>query len=212
MLESDVGQSSVLSVYFYDRELQNNFETEKQGRPIFDMTTFVKIQIPGRQDLMIDTLARENHKLQHPIAWARYQNEKLGRTDRPSGTPLTQWALLTPAQAKELEHFNFYTVDQVAAASDAQLEPIRMVIGMGTQPFRDKARAHLAAAKGAADVEHQNQELQKRDQAIADLQQRLEAQAREFQEQMQKLAQQVSGEAPKRGRRPKTDEPVEQTE
>jgi hypothetical protein len=193
MLDSDIGNTIVPNVRFYQREMKHEFNTKKEGRPIFYMADFVRIEIPGNQYSIIDTFASEYHKQAYPVQWARYQNEKkdLGDDDI-TGTLLRDWPILTAAQARELKHYHFYTVEQVANASDAQLAPIAMVIGMGTHVFRDKAKNYLARAKDSAIVDHQNEELRKRDAEIEALK-----------EQMNALMAQQSEVAPRRGRKAK---------
>lgn len=167
MLDSDIGNTILPMVRFYQREQINNFKTKEEGRPIYYMADFVRIEIPGNQYTIIDTFASEYHKKAYPVQWARYQNEKkdLG-DDSIEGTVLREWAILTAAQAKELQHYRFYTVEQVANASDAQLAPIVMIVGMGANAFREKAKAYLARAKDSAIVDAQNDELRKRDAEI----------------------------------------------
>jgi hypothetical protein len=66
-----------------------------------------------------------------------------------------------------LKHFKFYTVEQVAQASDAQLGAMGMAAGMSPLALRDKAKAFLSSAKGTALVQQQADELRKRDEEIA---------------------------------------------
>lgn len=205
MLDSDIGNTILPHVRFYQREMKHEFDSNKENRPIFFMADFIRIEIPGRSDSIIDTLATDYHKKAYPQQWARYENEKkeLGDDD-VTGTLLKEWSLLNPAQVRELKHYHFYTIEQVAQASDAQLAPIVMVVGMGANSFRDKAKAYIASAKGAAIVDAQQQELKKRDEEIS----ALKEQMAQMMAMMQ--APQASQEAPKkRGRKPKA---VEQTE
>lgn len=199
MLDSDIGNTILPHVRFYQREELHNFNTQKEGRPIYYMADFVRIEIPGNQYSIIDTFATEYHKKQYPIQWAQYQNEKkdLG-DDNISGTLLRDWPLLTAAQAKELKHYHFYTVEQVAQASDAQLAHIVMIIGMGAHAFREKAQNYLKRAKDSAIVDAQAEELRKRDAEIEALKQ-----------QMAELMDAVKPEKGKPGRKPKEAQTTE---
>ena len=196
MLDSDVGNTILPAVRFYQKEVLHEFNTQKEGRPIYFMADFIRIEIPGNQYSIIDTFAGENHKKLYPIQWARYLNEKkeLGDDDQISGTILRDWSLLTAAQAKELKHYHFYTVEQVANASDAQLAPIVMVVGMGAHAFKEKAQNYLKRAKDSAIVDAQAEELRKRDQEIEALKQ-----------QMNELMAQSAVEKKKPGRKPKAE-------
>lgn len=183
----EMNPDSVLAVRFYQREVENEYLTTQEGRPIKYMANFVRIEVPGNMTSIIDTLANEDHKRRFPIQWAQFQNDKSPDASDVQGTLLRDWSLLTPAQASELRHFKFYTVEQVANASDQQIHSIGMLVGMSPFAFRDKAKAFLAQAKDSSVVMKQAEELAKRDQEIQDLK-----------DQMNRLA--ASMEARKPGR------------
>jgi hypothetical protein len=163
---SDVNNpDSRLNVKFYQRAINNEFKSNLEGRPIMEMADFVVIEVPGDNLTVIDTFAVDEHKKRFPVQWARYQNEK---TDGDiEGTLLHDWPILNAAVAAELKHFRFYTVEQIAAASDAQLNTLGMAAGMSPLSLRDKAKAFLSSAKGSALVQQQADELRKRDEELA---------------------------------------------
>ena len=169
MYQTDTNSpDSRLNVKFYQRAVQNNFKSNLEGRPIMEMRDFILIEVPGNQTLSIDTFAADEDKKRFPIEWARYQNEK---TDGDiEGTLLNDWPVLNTAIAAELKHFKFYTVEQIANASDAQLNTIGMAAGMSPFALRDKAKAFLSSAKDTALVQQQADELSKRDEIIARMQ------------------------------------------
>lgn len=168
-----------LHVTFYKKTLQNNFETEKQGHPIFYDQDWVRIMIPGRNDLTIDEpMIAGHHDVRFPMQWARYKNS-VSEAEQVVGTPVTEWPAITRAQAEELKGKRFYTVEQIAECSDAQIA----ALGMNANHLRLKARAFLENAKGSALAQHQAAELARKDQVIADLQ---EGQKR-LSEQMQAI-------------------------
>ena len=145
-IESDEkGADSRLAVRFYSKPVQNSFETNKQGRPIFSDCDYVEIFVPGDNLSVIDQPVREDHKARFPIQWAHYQN-KHGGDSKEIGTPLTQWALLSPAQCEELRALKFYTVENVANASDIALQRLNMIAGMSPFAFRDRAMRFLKSA------------------------------------------------------------------
>lgn len=166
MQQTDLNNpDSRLNVKFYQKPIQNNFKTALEGRPIMEMADFILIEVPGDSTLTIDTYVSESDKQRFPIQWARYQNEK---TDGDiEGTLLHDWPVLSAAVAAELKHFKFYTVEQIAAASDAQLNTIGMSAGMSPLSLRDKAKAFLSSAKDTALVQQQADELRKRDEELA---------------------------------------------
>jgi len=163
---SDVNNpDSRLNVKFYQRAINNEFKSALEGRPIMEMRDFIIIEVPGDNLTVIDTFAVDEHKKRFPVQWARYQNEK---TDGDiEGTLLHDWPILNAAVAAELKHFRFYTVEQIAAASDAQLNTLGMAAGMSPLSLRDKAKAFLSSAKGSALVQQQADELRKRDEELS---------------------------------------------
>lgn len=166
MYQTDTNSpDSRLNVKFYQRAIQNNFKTSLEGRPIMEMRDFILIEVPGNQTLSIDTYASDEDKKRFPIEWARYQNEKVDGDIE--GTLLNDWPVLNAAVAAELKHFKFYTVEQIANASDAQLNTIGMAAGMSPFALRDKAKAFLASAKDTALVQQQADELRKRDEELS---------------------------------------------
>jgi hypothetical protein len=144
-----INPDSRLAVIFYSKPVVNEFESEKQGRPIFRDVDFVRIMVPGDSTLTVDTFAREDHKKRFPLQWAHYQN-KHGGDSREMGTPLTEWQRITRSQAEELRALKFFTVESIATASDAQLQKIGMIAGMSPYSFRDHAVRDLKASQGSA--------------------------------------------------------------
>ena len=155
-----------LNVRFYKRPVHNAFESDKQGRPIHDMVDFCRIEIPGIVANVVDDPANESQKLEHAVEWARYLNEQAtGITQEHVGTLLENWPQLNTAQVIELRHYKFYTVEQVAESSDAQIQAIGMSAGMDPRSLRNKAKAWLENARGNLDAEA----AKKRDAELAEL-------------------------------------------
>lgn len=137
-----------LFVKFYKRAVQNNFKSERAGRPVFDEMTYVSILIPGIDTTAVDSPATEEHKRRFPMQWARFNSsEQDVSTD---GWPVEQWPALNVAQVEELKAMKFMTVESLASASDAQIQRI----GMGGYQLREKARAAIGVAKDSADAQH----------------------------------------------------------
>ena len=180
-----MSETGALAVRFYSKEVQNDFLTNKEGRPISFMADFVRIEIPGNQTSIIDTFVNNSHKTRFPTQWAIYLNEKADGNNNPDnvqGTLLRDWPLLNAAQATELKHFKFYTVEQVANASDQQVMAIGMTAGMSPLALRDKAKAFLENAKDSSFAQKQAEELKLRDQQIEDLKAQMERMAKMIEE------------------------------
>jgi hypothetical protein len=192
-----MSETGALAVRFYSKELQNDFLTNKEGRPISYMADFVRIEIPGNQLSIIDTFVNSSHKSQFPTQWAMYLNEKADGNHNPDnvqGTLLRDWPILNAAQATELKHFKFYTVEQVANASDQQLMSIGMTAGMSPLALRDKAKAFLENAKDSSFAQKQADELKLRDQQISDLTAQMERMAKMMEEKAKSDKSEVKSE------------------
>lgn len=163
---------SALMVRFYEREMEIPHQTEAEGRPIFRMVDFVRIEVPGDRLNVIDTIADKGHKMRFPQQWAQYQNDRT--TEQVEGTLLRDWPLLNAAQARELNHYKFYTVEQIAGASDQQLAGVSMMVGQSGTSLRDKAKAYISHAKDSSVVQAQTDALRERDQMIADLKEQVD--------------------------------------
>ena len=147
-----------LNVRFYKRSWKNEGLSILEQRPIFEDKTFVRIEIPGNDKTIIDTLAEDYHRDSYPVEWARFNNSLTGEQGLV-GTPLTEWALLSPATAENLKHYKFYTVEQVAGASDQALMAIGMVAGVSGHELRDQAKYYLSKARDNADAIKQVAEI-----------------------------------------------------
>lgn len=133
-LDSDVQNAdSQLHVEFYEFKEEGPYK----GQP------FVRIAVPGDKTNIVETPVREHHKERFPRQWLYHQMKNSKRPD--FGIPLEDWNKSKPAdisdvQLAELQILKFQTVDQVATASDAQLQRV----GMGAIGMRERARAFLA--------------------------------------------------------------------
>lgn len=207
-IQSDMnGSDQRLVAIFYKKPMQNEFKTQQEGRPIFDEVDMVKVYIPGDSLSIIDTFARDDHKARFPMQWANYMN-KHGNDPHLSGTPLSHWPLISSAQAEELKALKFFTVENVATASDAQLQRIGMLAGMAPHNFRDRAVNFLKLAKEEASVNQHEEELRTLRDENAKIKAETDAKLAQMQEQMAAILAAVADKKPK-GRKPKEVEPTE---
>lgn len=204
-IESDTPNADAsLHVIFYSKPVQNDFETKAQGRPIFSDMDWVKIIVPGDKNNIIDTYAREDHKVRFPVQWARYQNQKQGNVE--TGTPLTAWPLISAAKAEELRALNFKTVESIALASDGQLQTLGMVAGMAPYEFRSRAQRYLQAAK---DESFSNEQAEKANQLAeenAKLKAAIDQQAADMAEMKEMIALLAANQKKTPGRKPSSQD------
>jgi hypothetical protein len=134
-LDSDVPNGDEqLHVEFYITDAKG-----WEGKP------FVRINIPGDKTNIIEQPVREDHKARFPRQWLYFQM-KQSEKDAPQviGIPLSKWNQdapeeLTRGHIEELHILKFQTVEQVAGASDQQLQRL----GMGGPGLRERAKAYL---------------------------------------------------------------------
>lgn len=173
-----------LTVVFYRSAVKNEHMSNEHGRPIYDDVDYVKIITPGDQFTIIDQPVNEVHKARFPRQWNQFlQSGQSGYT--MNGTPLSEWTQLSPAQVRMLNGYNFFTVENIAHASDQQINNIGMAGGMSAYALRDLAKAYLSRASENAADSRMVAALQERDDVIATMKGQLEmmqAQMREMQE------------------------------
>ena len=153
-----------------------------EGKP------FVRIIIPGDKNTIIEQPVREDHKRRFPRQWLYFQAKQSEQDTAPIGTSLEQWSKDDPENlnrgwVEELQILKFQTVEQVASASDGQLQRI----GMGGTGLREKAKAYLAKKNRSETAE----ELDNTKKQLAELQAQMAS---------------LLADKPRRGRPPKVKE------
>lgn len=162
MLDSDINNADAqLHVEFYIKESGAN-----EGK------TYVRIMAPGDKTNIFDQPARDDHKERFPRQWLYFQMQQSEGAAQEIGTPLSQWHKDTPEdinrdQIAELAILKFVTVEQLALASDGQLQRV----GMGGIGLRERARQYLNR-KNRADA---NAELNETKRQLAELQMQMAA-------------------------------------
>ena len=122
---------------------------------------FVRIIVPGDKTSVVDQPVREDHKRRFPRQWLHFQMQN--NNADVIGVPLKDWVRDDPEnfsdmQMAELQIFKFQTVEQVATASDGQLQRI----GMGAVGLREHARRYLSVknqSSSQTEIEHTKREL-----------------------------------------------------
>lgn len=162
MLDSDVNNADAqLHVEFYTKDSGAN-----EGKP------YVRIMSPGDKTNIIDQPMRDDHKERFPRQWLYFQMQQNEGAAQQIGTPLTEWLKDAPNeinrdQVAELNILKFVTVEQLALASDAQLQRV----GMGGIGLREKARLYLNRKNRV----ESNAELEQTKQQLAELQAQMAA-------------------------------------
>lgn len=158
MLDSDTSNAdSQLHVEFFISDAEGY-----NGQP------FVRIIVPGDKTSIVEQPVREDHKERFPRQWLYFQMKN--NEGAIIGTPLNDWHLASPAdltkgQMEELHILKFQSVEQVATASDAQMQRF----GMGGSGLRERAKAFLSR-KNRSDAQVELDETKKK---LAELQEQM---------------------------------------
>lgn len=119
-------------------------------------------------------------------AWTEGQEVPL------SGTAISSWPVLSPAQARTILAANIRTVEDLAIANESTLA----AIGMGGRALKGKAEAWLASASGPGKVMEElaslrvaNETLSTRNESLADQVKTLSAQVESFMAQRTSMAE-----------------------
>ena len=135
-MESNRGK---MAVFFHAVQVQNNFLTAQEKRPIFQERIFLKKLVPGDNTLTIDRPMREQDIEDYPVEWARFEQKKEATV---AGTPIEVWNAISETQKAEFKALNIFTIDQFAQLADIVGNKI-----MGFNDLREKARTFIAASQ-----------------------------------------------------------------
>lgn len=160
-------------VRFEETTARNEAASAEAGRPIFDKVLLATVLVPGSRQEAVHEIERSfvDGSVRRRDATAQRFEKQLAafRASHASrdltGTPVEQWPSLDVRQIAELRALGVFTVEALAALSDAGLQRL----GPGGRVLQDKAVAWLEAAKGSAHAEHLAVELARRDAEIARL-------------------------------------------
>ena len=184
MLASDVNNrefvgatdpDSVMVARFYVRAIFQPFKSKLDNRQIFEDVLYVEYHAAGSTLQKMDVPAQEYHKQRFSKQWAYYQATH-GKDSREVGTPLEQWTLLGPSDVENLKALKFFTIDNIAGASDQQLQTLGMgIASMAPHILRARAQAFIGAAKDGALPQRQAEDIELLKKQIADLTAMLQA-------------------------------------
>jgi hypothetical protein len=154
-----------LHVQFYKRGVLNSFESEKQGRKIFEEKLYVRILMPANRLNEIDREATEVDRARFARQFASFveRGESL-----QTGTPLDQLPGLTSAQVLEFKHLKVDTVEQLAGVADTVVN----LLGTGGQTLKQKAIRFLDERSSSVQLSEEVRALRRE---LAELQEKAKA-------------------------------------
>lgn len=161
------GDDSGLYVEFHMEAVENKEKSIEAGRPIFEDKEYVTIRIAGdSKTVRVRPVKYDWDAGTPPDAerWPRqYQAFKNQQSQAIEGTPLTEWTMITKADAMSMKAMNIHTVEMLAALGDNNID------WLGGRMMRDKAKAWIEQAKdnsGIAKLQEENQRLRNDLEAI----------------------------------------------
>jgi len=143
--------------------------SEKEGRLVRikgPKTIYIRIMKPGDANSILETPAREDHKRRFPMEWLNFQMVEglIPNTAAEAGWKVENWEEMTPDEIHKLKYNRFFTVEQIANASDGQIQGL----GMGGDGLRNRAKEALAKKNAVAKV-NENAEIEQLKKQVADL-------------------------------------------
>lgn len=153
---------------FYEQAAKNTFQSEKNGRPIYDQVLYVEVITPGSKEsspvFELERKFSEEANISEPLRTQQYdkfrEQIKAFRGDTESGdmrgTPLTAWPAIDSATAATLAEGRVYTVEALSLLPDDKLR----ILGPQGRTLRERAQVFLNAAAGNAQVEGMASEMQ----------------------------------------------------
>lgn len=113
-------------------------QSRNEGREIYKDEVYIKIQIKGQKNQVVDRIMKPEDKADFPSAWAIWNDKEQAAK---IGTTITAIPGVGPSLEMELKILGVHTVEDLAALTDAGCQNIR-----GGYMFRQRALAYLSAA------------------------------------------------------------------
>lgn len=145
--DTNAGKQDSARPIFFKEVVQNAFQSEKEGRPVFVERDMVRILVPGDRNTEHVSIVKEEHRKRWPqqyAAWKANQEAPL------NGIPIAELPGIGAAQAEELRYGKVLTIEDLAGLPD---ELLSKVAPMNGKKLREKAQRHLDAIAGAAPME-----------------------------------------------------------
>lgn len=173
-------------VSFEEKAVQNNFRSEKEGRPFFEKKDYIRIKNAGSFDEFFQPWDSQTElfKEQHQSKYDAWKKSKEKQVDF-EGTPVDQLPFLTITEIAELKAINILSVEALAEISES--------IILKTPFLRDKkikAQAYLKNAvdsKMATSLASENEKLKEQLKEALQYSDELKARIRELESKSKKI-------------------------
>lgn len=153
----------LMHVEFLWKEPVDKWASENAGKEVRGKkTAFVRIMRAGDNTSIVETPVRNDHKARWPRKWLAWQMKEgliEGAGVDVPGWRIEEWDVVSKneTQLHELKYMRFNTVEQIAGASDAQLQKIG-IDGLGLRErakvaLKERNRAEYKSEMDAKDAE-----------------------------------------------------------
>lgn len=131
------GDDKECYVEFRMEPIHMTAHSEAEGRPIYQDFPFIRIMFPGDKTKVVDRPVTDTDKQRFPNQYRAFEQQGV---QVQTGTPITEWSILTRSQAMEMKAMGIHTVEQLSNVSDTNLN------WLGARDYRDKAKAWISAS------------------------------------------------------------------
>lgn len=139
--------------------------SKEKGHEVYVDRPYVEILKQGGATCQF--AVNDEFKRRYPEKWRAFEQ---GLEEPKTGLPLEKWPGCTRAQCENLKGVNFFTVEDLANASDIGLD----AYGMGGREMKKKAIAYLEAARDNGSVTAKLADLEKQMNSVVDKNKELE--------------------------------------
>lgn len=180
-------------VRFERRPIEDRAASQRDGKYIAKDVDYALVTPPYSKDVFeqiatewLDQMRRDAKAGRLPQEFYErytraYEAWKRGEELPVDGTPIKGWAVISPAQMKNLIAINIVTVESLANVNEEGLRRI----GMGSSELRDKAKAWLSQAKDKGPLTMENAALKAEVNALKTSNEHLESRVRELAERIE---------------------------
>lgn len=163
------GGDENLNVWFSRKSRKNSYQSEVQGRPVYEPVDYIKIQQPGERD-MFEGPVTEDHKRRFADRYRQF----LANVDQvPNGTPIK---FLFPNQDEVVNtmlDLKILTIEQLASITEQGIERL----GMDGRKYVARAQQALDRSEALREVTRLEVVITDQADEIAVMKQGLERQA-----------------------------------
>lgn len=181
-------------VVFETRALEDRTETLAKGHYVAVDVDFAIITPSGSKDRVevqadqwFAKLEQEKRNGRFPDNWLQayksiYKEWKEGREAPLSGTALSNWPGISPAQLRMLADLRVHTVEDLAALTEEGIHHL----GMGARALKDRAAAFLSTSADTGKVAEENARLKADLEAATETLATLEGRIKQLEAQLPK--------------------------